>query len=261
MSPTPAPTASPTATPNATRGIDAGNGSVNGTDDQIESSAPNTHNNTGEGNLEPGDPGASAQGGGQGQDVDGIPCATSMPSNYHVHAFVGLYVNGQQIAVPDALGMVNPNVESPSTNPATNGYSGITVYAQCFYYLHTHDASGMIHIESPSPTCGAAANYVPLCTMSLYTLGNFLDIWGISISPTNFGPFNGIVSIYTGPLNSSQQCTYGSTSCETPSNSYTLYTGDPTQIPLYSHTIVWILVGTGNPTGASLPNLVWFANP
>ncbi len=120
----------------------------------------------------------------------------------------------------------------------------------------------MIHIEAASPTCGEPVNYNPSCTMSLYTLGNFFDVWGISISSMNFGPFNGLVSIYTAPLNKSLQCVNQNPGqCYTPSNTYSLYTGDPTQIPLYSHTVVWIVVGTGNPTGASLPNVEWWANP
>ncbi len=87
----------------------------------------------------PGDAGAQSQGGGQGADVDNIPCQTTMPGNYHVHAFLGLFVNGQEIAVPTDVGMVNPNGPSPPTTAGTDGYSGITVYADCYYFLHTHD--------------------------------------------------------------------------------------------------------------------------
>jgi len=38
-------------------------------------------------------------------------------------------------------------------------------------------------------------------------------------------------------------------------NYYTQYTGDINQIPLYSHQVIWILIGSGNPTGSSLPNV------
>src|SRR5207248_3335158 len=43
--------------------------------------------------------------------------------------------------------------------------SAINVGGQhiCYYWLHTHDASGVAHIESPTP--------------HLYTLGQFFDIW------------------------------------------------------------------------------------
>ncbi len=224
----------------------------------IVSSQPNTHNNKGEGNLEPGDPGAAPAGGGQGNAVDGIPCQTSMPGNYHVHAYLGIYANGQPIAVPDGIGMVNPNLESPAGAPGTDGFPNQTIYADCFYFMHTHDASGMMHLEADSPTCGIAANYKPPCNMSIFTFGNLLDIWGVSISANNFGPFNGPVTIYTTPLSGISQC---GSPCYTPSNTYSLYTGDPRAINLYSHTVIWILVGSGNPTGASLPNVEWYASP
>ena len=42
-----------------------------------------------------------------------------------------------------------------------NGFVG---NGQGFYWLHTHDASGIIHVESPDERP--------------YTLGNFFDIWG-----------------------------------------------------------------------------------
>jgi hypothetical protein len=46
----------------------------------------------------------------------------------------------------------------PHTIPSQIGING-----RCFYWLHTHDDSGIIHIESP-----AARDY---------TVGQFFDIW------------------------------------------------------------------------------------
>jgi hypothetical protein len=265
LTPTPSPTQTPTpspgpsATPNSTLTVNVGAGQINGTDGQILSSAPNTHNNTGEGNLEPGDPGALPQGGGQGPAIDNIPTATTMPNNYHVHAFLGLYVNGQEIAIPDGVGMVNPFGDFNSDNPCTQGLNNFECYADLFYYMHTHDASGVIHMEAPSPTCGVASGFATPCNMSQFTLGNFLDIWGISSSPMNFGPFAGPVTVYTSPLQYAPCPSSGN--CYTGSNLYSLYTGDPRNIPLFSHTVVWILVGSGNPAGSSLPNIQWFVEP
>lgn len=254
--PTPTPTPSSTATPNSTLTVNTGDGEINGADDQIKTSAPNTHNNAGEGDLEPGDPGAQPQGGGQGATVDGIPTATSMSTQYHVHAFVGLYVNGQEIAIPDAIGMVNPFGDFQPPDPCTNNTPNQECYADAFYYMHTHDASGEVHMEAPTSTpCGMQNGvYMGPCNWSMFTFGNFLDIWGIQLTPMNFGPFNGPVQIYTSPLKY-VGCPSGA--CYTGSNTYSLYTGDPAQMPLYSHTVVWILVGAGNPTGSSLPNIQW----
>lgn len=259
--PTPTPSPAPSSTPNSTLTVNIGFGEINGTDDQIKSSAPNTHNNSGEGDLEPGDPGATAQGGGQGAVVDGIPTATTMSNEYHVHAFLGLYVNGQEIAIPDGIGMINPFGDFQATDPSgcTGGANNFECYADAFYYIHTHDASGEIHLEAPSTNpCGVQNGvYVGPCNYSLFTFGQLLDIWGISLTANNFGPFAGPVQIYTSPIKY-VPCP-GAGACYTPSNTYSLYTGDPTQIALYSHSVIWILVGSGNPTGSSLPNIQWVA--
>jgi hypothetical protein len=222
------------------------------------SSAPNTHNNKGEGDLLGSDPGALPQGGGQGADVDQIPSAVSMSDNYHVHAFVGIMVNGQRIALPDGIGMVNPFGDFQTTDACTGGTPNFECYADAFYYMHTHDASGAVHMEAPSPVCGKAANYANNCDMSLFTLGNFLDIWGISLSANNFGPYAGPVSVYTSPLKYNA-CNSTGNACYTASNTYSLYTaGDPHGIPLYSHTVVWIVVGSQPARPADLPNIEWY---
>jgi hypothetical protein len=229
----------------------------------ILTSATNTHGEAGEGDLTSSDPGAQPGGGGQGAIVDGnqtfpwgngIPSAITMPVAYHVHVFLGLYVNGQEIAIPDGIGMVNPYPDSNSSNPCTGGQDNFTCYADLFYYTHTHDPSGAIHLEAPSPNCNNPPAFS--CTMSVFTLGNVFDVWGISISSSNFGPFNGPVTIYSSPLKYTE-CQAGAPACYTPSNTYSLYTGDPRAIPLFSHVAIWILVGSGNPTGSSLPNVQW----
>jgi hypothetical protein len=83
--------------------------------------------------------------------IDGIPCGGSEVLNYHIHAHLTLYKDGKPVPVPAYVGIP---------------YSAaINVGGQhtCFYWLHTHDASGVVHIESP--------------THDLYTLGQFFDIW------------------------------------------------------------------------------------
>ncbi|MBV8490240.1 MAG: hypothetical protein JO199_06905 [Candidatus Eremiobacteraeota bacterium] len=153
--------------------------------------------------------------GGTGQTVDSIPCAPSMSENsYHVHAFLGLFVNGTEYAVPDQIGLWQPG---PIQNGTTNT-------AQCYYYIHFHDATGMIHIESPSTA--------PLSS-SVYTLGNVLDVWGESVSATSFGPFSGQVRVFYDKLPLKAMT----------ANTYTEYAGNPTALPLYSHEAIWIEVG------------------
>src|SRR6266446_6372838 len=76
--------------------------------------------------------------------VDNISCQSTEQGGTHIHAHVTMYVNGTKTPIP-------ANV-------------GIAPDSSCLYWLHTHDDSGVIHIEAPA---GVSA-----------TFGNFLDIWG-----------------------------------------------------------------------------------
>jgi len=109
----------------------------------------------------------------------------------------------------------------------------------------------MVHLEDPNPT-GATINE------SLFTTGNMFDIWGLQVNAMQFGPFSGPMTIYTsGQFSRAYQCVNnGSTSiCEVGSNMYSLYTGDPMSIPVYSHEVIWFEIGTGNPDAAHLPGV------
>ncbi len=168
--------------------------------------------------------------GGNGGSIDGIPCASSMYNTYHVHAFVGLIVNGKEMAVPDAIGLYEPGTET----------NGVTDTAHCYYAIHTHDASGMIHIES--------AQSAPLSS-AIYTLGNLLDVWGVPIASTRFGPFTGTVRVFyaTTPLR------------DLYSGTYYQYTGSvPKGIKLYSHEAIWIQVGTTYVPASQLPKIRFY---
>ncbi len=84
--------------------------------------------------------------------VDGINCDQLEQTSYHVHAHVSMYINGQLSAVPQGVGI------------APDG--------SCFYWLHTHNPDGIIHIEAPAKTTP--------------TLGNFLDIWDSHFSSLGY---------------------------------------------------------------------------
>jgi len=74
----------------------------------------------------------------------------------HYHAHLDIIVNGSAVPVPADLGFVIANGQG----------LGITV-------LHTHDTSGIVHIESP--------------TNSPYTLGQFFTEWGVRLGPGEIG--------------------------------------------------------------------------
>ncbi|HKU66393.1 MAG TPA: hypothetical protein VJP85_01310 [Candidatus Baltobacteraceae bacterium] len=250
QSPTPVPTQSPTPAPSSTPFAysweGAGNGNLNGTDNGFYSTPSNRDHN--DGDLGSTDAGAMPGGGGQGGSVDGTTCDPSMSNVYHVHVFVGLYVNGVQMAIPDGVGLVQPLGEF--TDPAT-GWKNQEIYASsCFYHLHTHDPSGLLHVEDSDPSG------TPI-TGTLFNLGAFLDIWGVQVDSGHFGPFTGVVTVYTsgqiarGPCSSEVPG-----SCEVGSTNYQLWTGgDPHAIPLYSHEVIWFEVGAGNPDAIHLPGI------
>ena len=168
--------------------------------------------------------------GGHGQKVGATTCdKVEHVSLYHIHAYLGLIVNGKQVAIPDAIGMMRPASEK-------NGY---IPHAGCFYWIHTHDASGMIHIEDPR-------NFGPGAVK--YTLGSVLAVWGISHSATSFGAFQGPVHVFAGnvPLKTVTV------------SSYSEFMRDPKLIPLHSHTAIWVEVGKTYLTAKQLPSVTFY---
>ena len=98
--------------------------------------------------------------GGQGSPVDGITCRKELFNQWHHHVQLSIFYNGKQIAIPEGIGIIGV----PGKDP-TYIYHGT-----CFYWLHTHDQSGIIHLEpSNSNTFG---------------LKEFFDIWGEPLSAT-----------------------------------------------------------------------------
>lgn len=219
--PVPTPTPAPTATPGppgpSNQTIHATQGSVNG----------QTGYSPAEGNTATG---------GQGSPVDGISCDPTMSNNYHIHIFLGVYNNGTLMAVPPGTGMVNPQPPDPT---------GFVNFANCFYHLHTHDSSGIVHVEDTNP------NNVPNTT-SIFTLKTYLDIWGVTADANHFGPFKGPVRVFTSGQVYRGNMNNGVVSAST----LTFYGNDPTNVPLYSHELIFVEVGPNYP--ASLPNVAFY---
>ena len=110
--------------------------------------------------------------GGNGQPVDGIEGSSREMLTVHIHAHLSLFSKGQQIACPTGLGFLKPF-------QLTNGFVEM---GNGFYWLHTHDATGIMHIESPDAW--------------IYTLGNFFDIWGQPLSARNVAGLQGPVTSF-----------------------------------------------------------------
>jgi len=85
----------------------------------------------------------------------GIPALSPMEGTaVHIHQHLDVYVDGRKVLVPAGIGI----------DPAV-GYAP----------LHTHDPSGVIHVESP--------------TVRTYTLGEFFAVWGVRITPSCLGGY------------------------------------------------------------------------
>ena len=74
--------------------------------------------------------------------IDGIECDRVEHLTFHTHTQLNMTINNQSYSVPAGIGIIQD---------------------YCIYWLHTHDNSGLIHIESP--------------IQREFTLGQFLRIW------------------------------------------------------------------------------------
>ncbi|HEX3460046.1 MAG TPA: hypothetical protein VHT49_04005 [Acidimicrobiales bacterium] len=138
--------------------------------------------------------------------VDGISCNSTEQLVFHIHAHLAVYVDGALKLLPPGVG-IGPPLQFQQTSAGPFVVSGT-----CFSWLHTHDSSGVIHIESP--------------VQRIYTLGDFFDIWGQPLSATQVGPAQGTV---TAVVNGAA------------------FAGSPRDIPLDAHNVIQLDVGSTLP--------------
>jgi hypothetical protein len=137
-----------------------------------------------------------------GTDVDRIGCQSSEQTIVHIHAHLTIFVNGSPRQVPAGIGVPGAQAQSTAQGPFVSS-------GTCFYWLHTHAADGIIHIESP--------------VRRTYTLGDFFDEWGQPLGPHQLGPATGrVAAIYDGQR----------------------YLGNPRDIPLNAHAQIQLEIGT-----------------
>jgi hypothetical protein len=137
-----------------------------------------------------------------GQAIDAISCQTSEQTVFHIHTHLTIFVNGQQRQVPAGIGIPGAVAQQTPAGPFIGSGS-------CFYWLHTHAADGIIHIESP--------------VQRTYTLGEFFDEWGQPLGPAQVGSAHGKVTVI---LNGR------------------VFKGDPRDAPLGSRENLQVEVGT-----------------
>ena len=254
LSPTPAPT--PTATATATGvpvdnidgPINAAVNVVNQQDGGRGPAAPWYSSGTATwSNGSPGDSGEDSAGptGPVGNSLDSMTCedtqeGTSFPAgDYTQHAFVGILWNGVEEALPQALGMVNPVAPIGTGNPPHTSNTQEVEQYTCEYNMHTHDYSGLVHIEDVNLPQNTSFGYAP----SYGTLQTLLDIWKATLDPVNgltagSNSLTGAVSIYVG------QPTGTTSSGEDLVSTYTSVAVNPSSIMLARHNAVWIVIGS-----------------
>ena len=137
-----------------------------------------------------------------GQAIDGIGCQTSEQTVFHIHTHLTIFVNGQQRQVPAGIGIPGAVAQQTQAGPFVDSGS-------CFYWLHTHAADGIIHIESP--------------VQRTYTLGEFFDEWGQPLGPDQVGQAHGKVTVIVNGQ---------------------VFKGSPRDVPLGSHENLQVEVGT-----------------
>ena len=136
-----------------------------------------------------------------GQPVDQIRCGTSEQTVFHIHTHLTIVVHGSARQVPASIGIPGGRLQNSQQGPFIGS-------GTCFYWLHTHAADGIIHIESP--------------VQRTYTLGEFFDEWGQPLGPDQVGPVTGpVTALYNGQV----------------------YRGNPRDIPLTAQAQIQLEVG------------------
>jgi hypothetical protein len=137
------------------------------------------------------------------RSADGIKCESSEQLLFHIHAHLAIFVDGEPKLLAAGIGI----------GPPLQFAGGFVVGGSCFSWLHTHDQTGVIHIESP--------------VQRTFTLGNFFDVWGQPLSATAVGPAQGAVTAYANGQP---------------------WSGDPAAMPLDAHAVLQLDVGAPSPS-------------
>jgi len=133
----------------------------------------------------------------------GLPASPSMSANLHHHDLLQIFVHGKSVEVPRSVG-INP----------TAGF---------LTSLHTHDSSGIIHVESP--------------TFRDFNLGEFFDVWGVKLTSTCIGGL----------------CNNGQNQLKAFIDGKP-FTGDPRSIPLTQHEDIVLTYGTEKELPKPIPS-------
>lgn len=122
---------------------------------------------------------------------------------FHIHEHLVIVVEGHEVQVPQNIGL----------------WPDLSHFAP----LHTHDTSGIIHVESP--------------VQRTYTLGDFFAVWGVRFTSTCIGGY----------------CDGGGMQLRVYVDGR-LFAGDPTTITLVDHQEIVVTFGTTRQLPKPIPS-------
>lgn len=134
-------------------------------------------------------------GGVNGQPVANIKCDSGEQLAVHYHAHLSIIYRGEPASIPANTGILSTQ--------------------NCFYWMHTHTTTGIVHIEAPKDSASRQ-----------FTVGDFFQIWNQPLSTRQVATFK------VGKGDELKMWVDGKP-----------YTGDPRKIVLKSHTQVVIEIG------------------
>ena len=123
----------------------------------------------------------------------GLPQLGSEGTVLHIHQHLDIFVDSQPVQVPQYIGI-----------PTSQAFIAT---------MHTHDASGVMHVESP--------------TQQDFYLGQFFDVWGVKFTSSQLGGYT--------------------VTTDKPLAVYvngTKVTGDPRAVKLASHQEIAVVYGS-----------------
>jgi hypothetical protein len=136
--------------------------------------------------------------------------------NFHVHAHLDVFVNGEPVTVPAAIGIevTDPAVKKFTSPDGSTAYGGISppCAKPCISPLHTHSTDGVLHTEAKENRPN--------------TLGEFFVEWDVRLD---------------------DRCVGGYCKPKAPIAVYVdgdLYSGDPREITIEDKKEIAIVIGT-----------------
>ena len=124
-------------------------------------------------------------------DAVGVHALTNEGQVLHIHQHLDIFVNGKHEPVPQGVGI----------------YAG-----QFLTELHTHDPTGIIHVESP--------------VAKHFDLGQFFGVWGVRLNARCIGGYCDPLTPWTVYVNGQP------------------YTGNPAELVLGEHQEIAFVIGT-----------------